>query len=220
MHTADDLAELDTFLTAYFGTGEWSWSGVDRLAIRSFMGDCFTRRALSRRTVARKLSSVRALFHYLHLEELVDANPARSVRSPKRERTLPAFLSRGQVEQLFRAAEARALDGGFLGVRNQAIVELFYSTGMRVSELQQLDTADLDLVSERVRVRGKGRKERIVPVGRPAVAAFRRYEPRRDEVLAGSERGDRRAAFIGADGAPALRPSGAEHRHRVSGQDR
>jgi integrase/recombinase XerC len=197
---SDDLAELEAFLTRYYGSTDWSWGGVDRLAIRSFMGDCFTRRGLSRRTVARKLSSVRALFRYLHVEELVEANPARAVRSPKRERTLPAFLSREQVEQLFRAAEGRALEGGFLGVRNHAIVELFYSTGMRVSELQQLDTADLDLVSERVRVRGKGRKERIVPVGRPAITAFRRYEPRREEVVARAERGDRRAAFVGQTG--------------------
>jgi integrase/recombinase XerC len=176
------------------------WSGVDRLAIRSFMGDCSTRRGLSRRSVARKLSSVRALFRFLHVEELVELNPAKSVRSPKRERTLPAFLSRDQIEQLFRAAEARALEGGFLGVRNHAIVELFYSTGMRVSELQQLDVLDLDLVSERVRVRGKGRKERVVPVGRLAVTAFRRYEPRREEVVARADRGDRRAAFVGQTG--------------------
>jgi integrase/recombinase XerC len=196
----DDLLEFDRFLTAYYGSDDWSWSGVDRLAIRSFMGDCFTRRALAKRSVARKLSSVRSLYRYLHIEELVDVNPARAVRSPKRERHLPAFLSRDQVEQLFRAAEGRALDGGFLGVRNHAIVELFYSTGMRVSELQQLDTVDLDLISERIRVRGKGRKERIVPVGRPAVTAFRRYDARREEVVSRSSGADRRAAFVGQTG--------------------
>lgn len=196
----DDLREFEEFLTRYYGSGDWSWSGVDRLAIRSFMGDCFTRRALAKRTVARKLSSVRALFRYLHMEELVEANPARAVRSPRRERRLPSFLSREQVEQLFRAAEGRALDGGFLGVRNHAIVELFYSTGMRLSELQQLDVKDLDLISERVRVRGKGRKERIVPVGSHAITAVRRYEPRRDEVVARSARADRRAVFIGQTG--------------------
>jgi integrase/recombinase XerC len=195
-----DLEEFDAYLTRYYGSTGWAWSGVDRLAIRSFMGDCSTRRGLSRRSVARKLSSVRALFRFLHVEELVELNPAKSVRSPKRERTLPAFLSRDQIEQLFRAAEARARAGGFLGVRNHAIVELFYSTGMRVSELQQLDVLDLDLVSERVRVRGKGRKERVVPVGRLAVTAFRRYEPRREEVVARADRGDRRAAFVGQTG--------------------
>lgn len=194
-----DLAELEEFLTGYYGTAEWSWGGVDRLAIRSFMGDCVARRALSRRSVGRKLSAVRSLYRFLHQEEWVEANPARAVRSPKRERTLPGFLTREQVERLFGAAEARAMEGGFLGVRNLAIVELFYSTGMRISELQQLNTSDVDVVSERVRVMGKGRKERIVPVGRMAIAALRRYEPRRDEIAAAAG-ADRRALFLSRRG--------------------
>jgi integrase/recombinase XerC len=196
----DDLAEFADFLTAYYGTPEWSWAGVDRLAIRSFMGDCATRRRLSKRSIARKLSSVRSLFRFLHMEEAIDANPARTVRAPKRDRTLPAFLTREQVETVLNSAEARAMEGGFVGVRNLAIVELFYSTGVRVSELQQVNVMDLDLVAERLRVMGKGRKERIVPVGRMAVGALRRYEPRRDEVLARSERADRRALFVGKTG--------------------
>lgn len=195
-----DLAELEAFLTRYYGTPGWGWGGVDRLAIRSFMGDCVSRRGLAKRSVARKVSAVRALFRFLHQEERVEANPARTVRSPKLERTLPGFLTREQVERLFATAEARAMEGGFLAVRNLAIVELFYSTGMRISELQQLDEADVDLVSERARVLGKGRKERIVPVGRKAIAALRRYEPRRDEVLASAARGDRRALFLGQRG--------------------
>lgn len=195
-----DLAELETFLTGYYGTPDWTWSGVDRLAIRSFMGDCASRRSLAKRSVARKLSAVRALFRFLHQEEWVEANPARAVRSPKQERTLPGFLTREQVERLFSSAEARAMEGGFHGVRNLAMVELFYSTGMRISELQGLNSSDVDLVSERVRVLGKGRKERIVPVGRMAVAALRRYEPRREEVVGAAERGDRRALFVGQGG--------------------
>jgi integrase/recombinase XerC len=104
------------------------------------------------------------------------------------------------MEALFRAAEGRALEGGFHGVRNHAIAELLYSSGLRVSELQGLNVADLDLVSERVRVMGKGRKQRIVPLGSVAVRALRRYEPRRDEVIAGVPGADRRAFFIGQRG--------------------
>ncbi|MBW3629791.1 MAG: tyrosine recombinase XerC [Gemmatimonadetes bacterium] len=196
----DDLAEFAEFLTVYYGTPEWSWTGVDRLTIRSFMGDCATRRKLSKRTIARTLSSVRSLFRFLHVEEAIDANPARAVRAPKRDRTLPAFLTREQVESIFNSAEARAMEGGFAGVRNLAIVELFYSTGVRLSELQQVNLADLDLVTERLRVMGKGRKERIVPVGRMAVGALRRYEPRRDEVVARSGQADRRALFLSQTG--------------------
>ncbi len=197
---ARDLAEFEEFLATYYGDPEWSWAGVDRLAIRSFMGDCVGRRGLAKRTVARKLSAVRSFYRFLHVEEQVEANPARSVRSPKLDRSLPGFLTRAQMETVFGSAEARAMEGGFTGVRNLAIIELFYSTGIRLSELQGLNVADADLVSERVRVLGKGRKERIVPVGSAAIGALRRYLPKRDEVLASATRPDRRALFLSQNG--------------------
>ena len=196
----DDLAELQRFLTGYYGSAEWRWSGVDRLAIRSFMGDGVERRGLSKRTVARKLSAVRTFFRFLHLEELVEANPARTVRSPRLERTLPTFLTREQMERLFDHAEARAMEGDPRAVRNLAIVELFYSAGLRLSELQQLNLIDVDLVAERVRVMGKGRKERIVPIGRRAVAALRNWDARREAIVAACADPDRRALFIGPRG--------------------
>ena len=195
----DDLAEFCAFLGVYYG-GEWNWGEVDRLALRSFMGDCATRRNLARSSIARKVSAVRSFFRFLHVEERVDANPGRAVRSPKRDRTLPGFLTRDQMEAVFADAEVRAGDGGFHGMRNLAIVELFYSTGMRLSELQSLTLDQLDLVSERVRVMGKGRKERIVPVGGFAVRALRHYYEGRNLVMAATTRGDRRAVFVGQTG--------------------
>jgi tyrosine recombinase XerC len=196
-----DLDELTEFLTTYYGSPAWEWSGVDRLAIRSFMGDCATRRGLAKSSIGRKLSAARSFFRFMHLEELIDANPARAVRAPKRERNLPGFLTRQEMERLLGNAEARAMEGGFLGVRNLAIVELFYSTGVRVSELQQLDDADLDLVSERARVRGKGRKERIVPIGGMAIGALRRYQTRREELIGAVDGADRRAVFLSQNGS-------------------
>lgn len=159
-----------------------------------------TRRGLGKRSVARKLSAVRSLFRFLHIEERVEANPARSVRSPKKDQTLPGFLTREQMEQVLATAEARALEGGFLPLRNLAVVELFYSTGIRLSELQQLNVGSVDLVSERVRVLGKGRKERIVPLGRTVTSVLAKYYNRRDEVLNGAARPDRRAVFISQQG--------------------
>jgi integrase/recombinase XerC len=197
---ADDLAEFEAFLTRHYGRPDWSWRGPDRLAIRSFMGDCVGRRGLSRTSVARKLSAVRSFYRWLHVDERVDANPARAVRTPKRDRTLPGFLTREQVEALFRDAEAAAEAGGFLALRNLAVVELFYATGMRLSELRGLDVPDVDLVGERARVMGKGRKERIVPLGGAAVRALRRYYEARDAVLARAPRGDRRAVFLAQTG--------------------
>jgi integrase/recombinase XerC len=196
----DDLGEFERFLDRYYGSEEWTWAGIDRLAIRSFMGDCATVRGLAKSSIARKLSAIRSFYRYLHVEERVDANPGKAVRTPKRDRTLPGFLTREQMDAIFADAEVRAGDGGFHGMRNLAIVELFYSTGMRLSELQGLNLEDLDIVSERARVMGKGRKERIVPVGRLAVRALRHYYEGRALVLAQSTRGDRRAVFIGQTG--------------------
>jgi integrase/recombinase XerC len=195
-----DLVEFADFLDRYYGDPEWSWAGIDRLAIRSWMGDLAGRRGLARSSVARKLSAVRSFYRFLHVEERVPANPARAIRTPKRERYLPGFLTREQMDAVFRDAELRAEAGGFHGMRNLAVVELFYATGMRLSELQTLDVSALDLVSDRVRLLGKGRKERIVPVGRAATAAIRRYYEAREAVLERATKPDRRAVFLSQTG--------------------
>jgi integrase/recombinase XerC len=197
---ARDLDAFVRFLGEYYGTGEWSWGGLDRLAIRGFMGH-LTRRGLTKRSIARTLSAVRSFYRWLHREELVEANPARGVHTPTLEKHLPAYLDRAQIDLLFQMAEARAWEGRFVDVRNLAILELFYSTGMRLSELAGINRSDIDLVSQQVKVRGKGRKERIVPVGDHAQLALRNYEAKRDELArALGGRLDRTAFFLGRTG--------------------
>jgi integrase/recombinase XerC len=195
-----DLEGFVEFLGGYYGTREWSWGGVDRLAIRGFMGH-LTRRGLGKRSIARALSSVRSFYRFLHRNEVVEANPARAVSTPKLDRYLPGYLDRAQIDLLFQMAETRAWEGRFTDVRNLAILELFYSTGMRLSELAGIDRGDLDLVSQQVKVRGKGKKERIIPVGDHAQLALRNYEAKRDELarqLGGAV--DRRAFFLSRTG--------------------
>lgn len=194
-----DLREFQAFLSDVFDGASWCWNDVDRLAIRSFLGH-LARRDLARRTIARKLSAVRSFYRYLHREDEVDANPARGIRSPKLERKLPGWLTRKEIEGVFNLAEARAAEGGFRGARDLAILETFYSTGMRLAELRGLDVQDIDLVAELVKVRGKGRKERIVPIGGAAVRALRRYELRRHETLSGRPSADRSALFVSRQG--------------------
>ncbi|MEJ2502576.1 MAG: tyrosine recombinase XerC [Gemmatimonadota bacterium] len=177
----------------------WEWQDVDRLDLRSYLGH-LNRRGLARRTVARKLSAIRSYYRWLHREGVVEANPARTLRSPKTGRTLPAWLTRSDVDRLFVLAENRAADGGFQGARDLAILETFYATGMRVSELQGLTPRDADLLGDQIKVRGKGRKERIVPLGSAAVRALRRYESRRAEVLATADRPERTALFVSVSG--------------------
>jgi integrase/recombinase XerC len=193
-----DLAEFTGFLARRLDRADWSWDQVDRTAIRAFLGE-LNRRRLARRSIARKLSSVRSFLRFLHREEIVSANAARAVRSPRLDRRLPGWLTRAEAENLFAAAELRSAGGGFRGARDHAVLELFYATGMRLAELQALDVDSVDLVTEQVRVLGKGRKERIVPIGRAAAAALRRYEIRRDELL-GNTAGDRRALFLSQRG--------------------
>ncbi len=199
-----DLAAFTDFLGHYYGSQGWSWQGVDRIAIRSFMAH-LTRAGLSKRSVARALSAVRTFFRFLHRGEVVESNPARATSSPKLEKYLPSYLDRGQVGNLFQMAQTRAQEGRFPDVRNLAILELFYSTGMRLSELTGVNRQDIDLINQSVKVRGKGRKERIIPLGDHAQLALRNYESARDHLirrLAGGSRArvDRTAFFLSAAG--------------------
>jgi integrase/recombinase XerC len=206
-----DLTALQGFCDEYFGGGaQWDWGSVDRLALRSFMGE-LKRRGLSKRSVARAVSVFRTFYRFLGTRYGLEANPAQGVRAPKLDRKLPAVLDRAQVDMMFEYAGAQASDGGFGPTRDLAILELFYSTGMRLSELAGLNLSDLDIVSEQVKVRGKGKKERIVPFGRYAARALRRYLSERDELLArsGSRRIDRRALFLSRQ-ARRLSPRGVQ----------
>jgi site-specific recombinase XerD len=111
------------------------------------------------------------------------------------------WLDRKQVDVLFDMAEVRAREGEFADVRNLAILELFYSTGMRLSELRGVNRADLDLVGQQVKVRGKGRKERIIPIGDRATLALRNYESKREALARRvAVRADKTAWFLGPGG--------------------
>jgi integrase/recombinase XerC len=195
-----DLAEFVSYLGSYYGGGEWSWTGVDRLAIRGFLAH-LTRRKLSKRSIARSLSAVRSFYSWMHRNEAVESNPARTVGSPKLERYLPGYLDRAQMDLLFQSAELKAQEGRFTDVRNRAILELFYSTGMRLSELRGINRSDIDLLSQQVKVRGKGRKERIIPVGDHAQIALRNYELKRDDLVRNTiSKADRNAFFLSSRG--------------------
>ena len=195
-----DLREFGDFLGRYYGTADWSWQGVDRLAMRGFLAH-LAKRGLGKRSMSRALSAVRSFYRYLHRNEIVESNPARTVGAPKLDKHLPGYLDRAQIDLLFQMAEVRAWEGKFVDVRNLAILELFYSTGMRLSELQSLSRGDVDMITQQVKVRGKGRKERIVPIGDHAILAMRNYEAKRDELIRNIGRSaDRNAFFLGRTG--------------------
>src|SRR5206468_4247985 len=177
---ARDVADFAAFCTRYYG-GEWSFAGVDRLAIRAWLG-AMQQRGLAKRSAARALSALRTFYRFLNATRGVEVNPAKAARTPRLERTLPQHLDRVEIGQLFTEAERRAKAGGFTEARDLAMLELFYSTGIRLAELAGLNEQDVDLISDQVKVRGKGKKERLVPVGSPAGRALRRYYRQRDAL--------------------------------------
>jgi integrase/recombinase XerC len=193
---ARDLDAFTEFCDRHYGS--WNWGTVDRLGLRGFLGE-MQRRGLSKRSAARALSAVRSLYRFLQEHHGVANGSARAAKVPKLDKRLPTYLDRKQTETLFQWAESRA-GGDELGpTRDLAILELFYSTGIRLSELSGMNVEDLDLLSDQAKVRGKGRKERIVPVGSRAVLALRRYLNLRERLVA-QVRGDRRAVFVSRRG--------------------
>lgn len=164
---------------------------VDVLAIRAFVADLH-RRGIARSSIARKLATLRSFFRYLCREGVVAANPAKLVPTPKLPKQLPAYLTVDEVDRLLALSGEQ--EPGC--IRDLAILELFYASGIRLSELTGLDVRDVDILEGLVRVKGKGGKERIVPVGSKAMAAIRRYLDRRTELICGSKRGTPESAAL------------------------
>ena len=207
---ARDLEAFTEFMGRHQGT--WTWTSVDRLAIRGFLGE-LQRKGLAKRSAARALSAVRSFFRYLQVHHGIENAVAKSAKVPKIDKRLPTYLDRPRTEQLFQVAEARADTGEIVALRDLAVLELFYSTGMRLSELAGLNIADLDLLSDQVKVRGKGRKERIVPLGRRATMALRRwFEARREAIPA---RGAPTAVFVNQRGGRLSTRSIQHSMHRL-----
>ena len=153
---------------------------LDRLALRGFLGDLH-KQGRSRASAARKLAAVRTFLRYLRREELIDDDPGALVATPKRDIRMPAHLSEDEMTALIDSPGGDTV----LARRDRAILELFYASGLRLSELAGLDVDDVNLGAKMVRVLGKGGKERIVPFNSSAAKAVREYLKER-ETLVGS----------------------------------
>jgi integrase/recombinase XerC len=186
-HYQRDLLELLHFCRA---AGVAGWQELDTHQVRQFAARAH-RRGLSGRSIQRRLSAIRSFYTYLLRERQVTANPAHEVRAPKAERRLPDTLSVDDIDRLLavQAGDSRT-------IRDLAMLELLYSSGLRVSELVSLDLADLDLEEGMVRVTGKGNKTRVVPVGAKARSALHRWLQVRSLQLAVGES----AVFTGRQG--------------------
>lgn len=182
-----DMNRFLAFLVGEDEDGEPDIRTLTPADIRRYMAHLFDR-GLARSTRARALASLKSFFRECHREERIDANPAAPVSFPKQEKRLPSYLSEQEMARLLTLPE------GSLAVRDLALIELIYGSGIRLSEVHGLDIDNLDMTAGEVRVLGKGNRERIVPVGRDAVHAVRSYLALR--------RGEAPAHAGGPDGEP------------------
>jgi integrase/recombinase XerC len=187
-----DLGQLGAFLRERLGEAEVTIGEIDLYFLRSWLASLAREHGAS--TVARKVAALRSFYRFLERRGWASANPAAQLETPKVRRPLPTFLS---VEEAHEVVEVPGLAGA-AGVRDRALLEMLYGSGLRVSELAGLDLGDVDGGRGLVRVRGKGDKERLVPVGPPALAALEAWLGRRDELLRPGQ--PTRALFIGPRG--------------------
>lgn len=176
----DDLESFVGFLANDYltmGRDQIDLAKVDHLAIRSYLAH-LNRRKLARASVARHLSALRTFFRFLVREGVSEANPARAVSTPRREKHLPAVMQPADIALLLEQPDI----SGPLGLRDLAWLELLYASGLRIGELVKIDLDDLELRARLVKVHGKGSKERIVPFGSKAEAALRNWLAVRGEL--------------------------------------
>jgi site-specific recombinase XerD len=164
-------------LTAFNLENPTSWRKCSADDFRNYLF-ALTKRGQARSYVRLQFSAFRSFYQFLTARKRLARNPVREVQLPKVEKKLPLLLTRQQVEELLTAPMRQKKNRSapvWMPLRDVAIMELFYSSGLRLSELAGLDVADLDLYTESVRVFGKGRKERVCPVGLPALESISRY---------------------------------------------
>ena len=162
-----DLLQFDNFLKAEKRS---SLESINHLLLRRFLA-VLRSKNYSKTTIARKLASIRSFFKFLIREGELVANPFEMLRTPKQDKKLPHFLSITEVDVLLKTPDSSTL----MGLRDMAIMETLYSTGIRVSELVGLDEGSIDFLAGMIKVQGKGKKERLVPIGSPAIKAINEY---------------------------------------------
>src|SRR5699024_1996763 len=191
-----DLNQFHAFCEEYFGRGSFSINQVERLTIRLWLGK-LTDRGLANSCVTRKVAAPRSFFKYAFKRGLAEQNPAHLLIIPKKDQPLPKTVSAEGIERLMELTTGDTPRSA----QNRAILELFYGTGIRLSELTNLNEADINLDYNQIKVLGKGAKQRIVPMGSRAQEALRSHLKSRPQLY-GSRTDDdaRRAAFLAAKG--------------------
>jgi integrase/recombinase XerC len=155
---------------------------IDEKTLKNFLADFVLREDVkySKKTISRKISTLKSFYKFLNRKRIYNLNPAKSLVFPKQSRNLPYVLDERAMEKLL---DEKLFPEGIFGLRDKAIIELFYNTGIRLSELMNLGLENIDVKSRVIRVMGKGRKERLVPVGELAIAAIEEYLQKRNDYF-------------------------------------
>ena len=168
---------------------------VDTDSVRSYMAH-LNEKEYSKATIARKLATLRSFYKFLVKRNYITSNPVTSVRTPKQEKKLPRFLEYEEVKRLLETPQTNT----WLGARDRAIMETLYSTGVRVSELVALNMEDIDFLGEVIHVRGKGKKERIAPIGTSALQTIQHYMEYRNKRAQNNANFDSKVLFVNKHG--------------------
>ncbi len=168
-----DLKEFETFLNR---AGQIDIKEIDYFVLRKFLAT-LSEKNLNKRSISRKISTLKSFFKFMIKEGEIKNNPAVSLIYPRLEKNLPNFLTESEVLNIISLPKPESL----LALRDKAILEVLYSTGARVSELVSLKINDVDLISGIAKVMGKGRKERLLPLGEPAILALKKYLDTRND---------------------------------------
>ncbi len=201
-----DLIQFGQYLTGEIGQLAGAKDGValddkqlkcEPLTIREFLAYLYAQN-YTKSTTARKLATLRSFYKFLIRRSVVSVNPLSTIRTPKQEKRLPKCLDLEQVQKLLDAPG----DGDLLSARDKAMLEILYSSGIRVSELVELEMGDIDLQEGALRVRGKGRKDRLTPVGSQAIKAVQRYFELRGQDQRSQTAGHGNRVFLNKHGEP------------------
>ena len=193
--------DLRSFLNFTANTEEIDIDKVDvnaitRLSIRLWLGD-LSEQGLAKTSIARKVAALRSFFKYCFKREYITKNPAHLLVVPKKEQTLPKTATVEDIERMMEAVNIETVQG----LQNRAILELFYGTGMRLSELTGLNITDIDLKQNQVIVNGKGNKQRIIPLGKTVSAILKEFLEKRSELYGDRTDSDaKKSLFIAASG--------------------
>jgi len=165
-----DLKHLEEYLTRFFEDGQVILKEITRIFLRDFLRN-ESISGNSNRTLSRKSTTIRNFFIFCMKNEYIQKNPAKFLKVPKFEKKLPMHFSKDEIENLLNIPD---LSSKF-GIRNKAILELIYSCGLRISEISDCTISGIDFGNKLIKVMGKGRKERMVPIGKPALKSLKLY---------------------------------------------